>query len=88
MEVADVQFSLSKQDKHKALYKLQEFSDTIETIQKKLAGNEYGPADQFAKTKELGTLLEKSERFEDRYTKACQLEEEYAFNVPAAPRVR
>tara|TARA_B110000285_G_scaffold209591_1_gene250705 strand:- start:180 stop:587 length:408 start_codon:yes stop_codon:yes gene_type:complete len=31
-------------------------------------------------------LLEKSGRFEDRYAKACELEEEYAFNVPAAPK--
>lgn len=65
---------------------MQEFSSRITDIQNKLGAGEYGPADQFAKTKELNVLLEKSQRFEDKYIKAVELEEEYAFNVSQAPK--
>ena len=47
MEVADVQFSLSKHEKHFAMYKLQEMKTKLKVIEEKLGSGECSPADTF-----------------------------------------
>ena len=59
MEIADVQLSLSKCERHKAIYKLAEFKSKVKEINDKKAKGEYSPGELWAKSKEVTKLSEK-----------------------------
>ena len=59
MEIADIQLSLSKCERHKALYKLTEFKTQVEEINKKKAKGLYSPGELWAKSKDLIKLKDK-----------------------------
>ena len=86
MEISDIQFSLSKCERHKAIYKITEFKNKVEEINRKKANGEYSPGEMWSKTKELAKLTEKIEKLEIKYKEAVKLEFKNALSVSTAPK--
>ena len=86
MKVVDVNFSLSKQDKHKAIYSLQDLTQKKNQIEQGLKSGHYSPAEMFQNTKELDTVMEKIKRYEEKYIEAIDLEKFYAMNLSQCPK--
>ena len=53
MEIADVQFSLSKSEKHVAIFKMQEFERRVRDINNKINAGEYSAGELYNRTNEL-----------------------------------
>ena len=53
MEIADIQFSLSKCEKHKAIYKIAEAKKIVDEITQKMDNGQYSPGEKWSKTKEM-----------------------------------
>ena len=53
MEISDIQFSLSKCEKHKAIYKITEFKNMVNEINHKKANGQYSPGELWSKSIEL-----------------------------------
>ena len=67
MEIADVQFSLSKSEKHVAIFKMQEFERRVRDINNKINAGEYSAGELYNRTNELKRIEERVERLEEKY---------------------
>ena len=86
MEIADVQFSLSKSEKHVALFKLQEFERRVREINNKINAGDYSAGELYNRTNELKTISERVQRLFEKYKIAVEQEEKNALNVSIAPK--
>jgi hypothetical protein len=86
MEISDIQFSLSKCERHKAIFKIAEFKASVDEINRKKANGEYSPGEMWSKTKELAKLTEKIDKLEIKYKEAVKLEFKNALSVSTAPK--
>ena len=64
MEIADIQLSLSKQEKHMAIYKITEYRNTVNEINRKKANGEYSPGELWSKSRELTKAMERIVKLE------------------------
>ena len=86
MEIADIQFSLSKQERHKAIYKITELKGIVDEINRKKANGGYSPGELWAKSKELKKCQERIEKLEIKYKEAVKQEFKNALTVSTAPK--
>lgn len=86
MEVADVQFSLSKQEKHVAIFKMQEFERRVRDIKNRMNAGEYSALELYNRTNELQSIEERQHRLREKYKAAVAQEEKNALAVSIAPK--
>ena len=85
MEVVDVQFSLSKSDKHVAIFKIQDFMRRVIEINNKINAGDYSAGELYNRTIELKNIEERIQKLREKYKIAVALEEKIALTVSIAP---
>ena len=86
MEVVDVQFSLSKSEKHVAIFKMQAFERRVKEINNKIKAGEYSAGELYNRTNELKSIDERVIRLREKYKNAVAQEEKNALTVSIAPK--